>query len=118
MDPNHASPADVVADYCATFATGSAEQLDRLYEPDAVLVPRPGNPMTGPARVAAHRHLLGFSTSIEATTRHVYVAGDIALLVVDWAIRPIGVHGTAADVVRRGADGGWRYLIDNPYGTA
>src|SRR5947208_14067315 len=113
MDRNHASPVDVVADYCATFATGPAEQLDRLYEPDALLVPAPGHPMTGAARVAAHRHLLGFGAPIEATTRHVYVAGDIALLVVDWAIRPIGLHGTAADVLRRGANGGGRYVIDH-----
>jgi hypothetical protein len=26
--------------------------------------------------------------------------------------------GTATDVVQRGQDGLWRYLIDNPFGTA
>jgi hypothetical protein len=28
------------------------------------------------------------------------------------------MSGTAADVVRRHRDGSWRYLVDNPYGTA
>src|SRR5437762_13005710 len=102
MDRNHASPVDVVADYRTTFATGSAERLDRLYEPDALLVPAPGHPVTGAARIAAHQHLLGFSASIEASPQHVYVAGDIALLIVDWTIRPIGLRGTSADVLRRG----------------
>jgi hypothetical protein len=26
--------------------------------------------------------------------------------------------GVPADVLRRGADGGWRYLINNPFGTS
>ncbi len=28
------------------------------------------------------------------------------------------VDGTATDVARRGADGCWRYVIDNPFGIA
>jgi ketosteroid isomerase-like protein len=55
----------------------------------------------------------------------VYVAGDIALLIVDWSMRgtardgsAVDMGGTATDVVRRGADGRWRYVIDNPHGTA
>jgi ketosteroid isomerase-like protein len=55
----------------------------------------------------------------------VFVAGDIAQLVVDWSIDgtgPDGKHvylkGAASDIARRGADGRWRYLIDNSLGTA
>jgi ketosteroid isomerase-like protein len=55
----------------------------------------------------------------------VFVAGDIAQIVLDWSIDgtgPDGEHvhvgGAASDVVRRGADGLWRYLIDNNQGTA
>ena|SRR2546421_1145130 len=133
MDSNHDSrssvrlaqhPTEQVAAYCATFATGSGELLDHHYEADALLVPRPGHPVTGTDRIAAHRHLLGLGLPIEAHARRVYVAGDIALLVVDWSIRgasaqagPVDLRGTAADVARRGTDGLWRYVIDNPFGT-
>jgi ketosteroid isomerase-like protein len=55
----------------------------------------------------------------------VFVNGDIAQIVVDWSIDGTGpdgehvhVEGTASDVARRGADGLWRYLIDNRRGTA
>jgi hypothetical protein len=55
----------------------------------------------------------------------VFVAGDIAQIVLDWSIDgtdPDGKHvhlgGSASDIVRRGADGFWRYLIDNNLGTA
>ena len=119
------APTDHVAAYCATFAGGSGELLDHHYEAGAVLVPRPGQPLTGaPHRIDAHQHLLSFGLPIEAQTRHVYVADDIALLVVDWSIQgmsrqghPVDLRGAAADVARRGADGRWRYVIDNPFGT-
>ena len=118
-------PGGLVAAYCATFATGTGELLDHHYEPDAVLVPRPGSPMTGAAqRIPAHRHLLGFGLPMAARARHVYLSGDLALLVVDWSVRgtsrqgyPVDLRGTATDVARRGADGRWRYVIDNPFGT-
>lgn len=52
-------------------------------------------------------------------------AASAALLIVDWSIEGTGsdgngvdFEGTAADVARRGADGRWRYVIDNPFGTA
>jgi len=117
-------PADQVAAYGATFATGSGELLDRHYEAGAVLVPRPGHPVTGARqRIDAHNHLLGFGLPIDAHARRVYVADDIALLVVDWTVsgtsrqgHPVDLRGTATDVARRGADGRWRYVIDNPFG--
>jgi ketosteroid isomerase-like protein len=123
-DAQHA--AAHVAAYQTTFATRSAELLDLLYEPGAVLVPQPGRPFAGAAqRLAAHRHLLGFGLPMEAHARHVYTAGDLALLIVDWSMRGTGPHGhpvdlsgTATDVVRRGPGGRWRYVIDNPFGTA
>jgi len=118
-------PHALVAAYEAAFAAGSASLLDRCYEPDAVLIPSPGTPLTGAEqRIAAHEHLLGFGLPITVTTRHVYVAGDVALLIVDWSMEgtsrqgfPVKLSGTAADVARRGADGAWRYAIDNPFGT-
>jgi ketosteroid isomerase-like protein len=61
---------------------------------------------------------------IEVRPRHVYVADDIALLIVDWSIKGtatggavVDIEGTATDVARRGEDGVWRYVIDNPFGT-
>ena len=122
MTDSHA----LVAAYRAAFASGSAPDLDRCYEPGAVLVPRPGTPLAGAAqRIPAHEHLLSFGVPMSVRTRHVYEAGDVALLIVDWSLagttrdgRPLDIRGAAADVARRGADGRWRYVIDNPFGTA
>ncbi|GAA2442213.1 hypothetical protein GCM10010191_68170 [Actinomadura vinacea] len=116
--------ADHISLYCAAYGT-SAEGLDSLYEDQALLVPRPGHPVTGTERLAAHRHMISMGTALEAQARHTYVVDDIALLIVDWTMKgtaPDGqdfhYQGTAADVARKGQDGRWRYVIDNPFGTA
>ncbi|MEV0829713.1 YybH family protein [Nonomuraea rubra] len=116
-------PDSPAAQFVAAMNAGGSTA--HLYEEDAVLVPVPGHPVTGQARLAANRHLQSFGLPIEARPRHAYVAGDIALLIVDWSMRgtardgsEVDLSGTATDVVRRGADGRWRYVIDNPHGSA
>ena len=54
-----------------------------------------------------------------------FVSDDTAQIVVDWSIdgkgsdgKPVHLGGSASDIVRRGADGFWRYIIDNNQGTA
>jgi ketosteroid isomerase-like protein len=109
---------DLIESFVAAFNRGDAAALDDIYGEHGVLVPAPGQPVTGDQRRAATAHLLGFGKPMRATARHVYEAGDIALVIVDWAIEGLGMTGTATDVVRRDADGTWRYVIDNPFGTA
>ena len=62
---------------------------------------------------------------LKANVRHVFVADDTAQIVVDWSIdgegpdgKDVHLGGSASDIVRRGADGLWRYIIDNNQGTA
>jgi ketosteroid isomerase-like protein len=117
------TPADLVTAFIAAFNSGSADAVDTLYEDSAVVIPAPGQPLSGPARLAANRHLISFGLPIAVDIRQVYEADDIALLLVDWSIdgttaQSVEVHlkATATDVARRGADGTWRYVIDNPFG--
>ena len=70
-------------------------------------------------------HDLEYGLPLKAKARHVFVAGDLAQIVLDWSIDGTGpdgghVHleGSASDVVHRGPDGRWRYVIDNALGTA
>src|SRR4051794_6662901 len=103
--PTAEADGHVVA-YSAAFVTGSSAVVDRFYEPDAVLVPQPGMPLTGVSeRLAAYDHLLGFGVPMVAEAKHLYVTGDIALSVVDWSMRgttrqgyPLDLSGVAADV--------------------
>jgi uncharacterized protein (TIGR02246 family) len=110
--------------YVRAFNAGDAEALSELYTEDAVSVWEPGKPLTGQAHQHALKEFLAQKPRMSATVRHSYVTGDTTLLVVDWQITVPGADGAEAeelrgvglDVLRRGADGNWRYAIDNPYG--
>ncbi|MFJ9605176.1 YybH family protein [Kitasatospora sp. NPDC101176] len=118
-------PAQHPAVFAAAFNTGDPAVLARVYAPGAVFAPAPGAAVTGPELHRASAEFLALGLPISVRTRHTYVAGDTALLVVDWTIEgtaadgtAVHLTGTATDVARRGPDGLWRYLIDNPFGTA
>lgn len=120
-----ADPAQHPSVFAAAFNSGDPAAVDQVYEDGGVLVPEPGRSVTGAARTQANALLLELGLPINVRPRHVYVANDIALLIVDWAIdgdgpdgQPVHITGTATDVARQGADGLWRYVIDNPFGTA
>jgi ketosteroid isomerase-like protein len=117
-------PADLPATFARAFNAGDLAAVDRLFEPDAVRVLTPGVVVTGDGRRGATSSFLQLGIPIVLSLRHTYVCGDLALLIGDYLIdgvRPDGEHvhfeGTATDVARRGADGHWRYVIDNPPGT-
>ena len=108
------------------FNSGKVRAMMTLYEPEAVLIAKDGRTVTDHTEIAAELERdLSLGLPLEAKARHVFVAGDIAQIVLDWSIDgtgPDGEHvhlgGSASDVVRRGADGFWRYVIDNNQGTA
>ncbi|MBA5800442.1 MULTISPECIES: YybH family protein [Rhizobium] len=61
---------------------------------------------------------------MDMAKRHLFTTGDTALLICDWSYdgiardgTTVNMKGTASDVIRRGDDGIWRYIIDNPFGT-
>ncbi|MGW0249462.1 YybH family protein [Nocardia goodfellowii] len=114
----------LIAQWVELFNAGDLAALDLLYEPDAVVVPTPGHAVSEAGRSAALAHLVSFGVPMTANIRQCYTVVNIALLLVDWTMRgtaadgrPVDMSGTATDVVRRGFDGQWRYVIDNPSGN-
>jgi ketosteroid isomerase-like protein len=97
-----------------------------FYDPEAMIIDAMGRACVGREAIGAELagyFALGLPMSI--TQRHLYVAGDIASLILDWSQvgtaidgTPVNVSATATDIARRGPDGRWRYLIDNPFGAA
>jgi ketosteroid isomerase-like protein len=108
------------------FNSGKVEAMMALYAPEAVFIAKDGRTITDRAEIAAQfQRDMSLGLPLKANVRHVFVGGDTAQIVVDWSIDGKGpdgedVHlgGSASDIVRRGADGFWRYIIDNNQGTA
>ncbi|MBG0856946.1 nuclear transport factor 2 family protein [Streptomyces spinoverrucosus] len=109
--------------YVEAFNAGDADAVNAMYTDEAVAVWEPGVPLTGQARVDAVREFLSHGPRMTAVPRQSFVTGDTALLIVDWTIdttdadgNPERLSGVGADVLRLGADGNWRYAVDDPYG--
>jgi ketosteroid isomerase-like protein len=124
--PLPAEPEGMVESLVERFNSGKVSAMMGMYAPEAVFVATDGRTITDHAEIAAELERdLKLGLPLKAKARHVFVAGDIAQLVVDWSIdgtgpdgEPVHVGGSAADILRRGADGLWRYIIDNAQGTA
>lgn len=118
-------PEDVPHVFADRFNSGDPPAVAEMYAGGAVFVPTPGTPLTGGEAQAANAEFMSLGVPITVVPRHVYTAGDLSLLIVDWTIEgqdregnPVHIEGTATDVARRCPDGHWRYIIDNPFGTA
>ena len=119
-------PEGVVPSLIERFNSGKISAMMGLYDSEAVLIADDGRTVTDRAEIAAaFERDLRLGLPLEANARHVFVAGDIAEIVVDWSIDGTGpdgehvhVEGSASDIARRGADGFWRTLLDNRRGTA
>ncbi len=124
--PLPTEPEDVVPSLVERFNSGKINAMMGLYDPEAVMVARDGRTVTDRTEIAAQLERdIDLGLPLDAKARHVFVNGDVAQIVLDWTIEGAGpggeqVHlgGSASDIVRRGADGFWRYWIDNALGTA
>ena len=124
--PLPTEPEGVIPSLVERFNSGRVSEMMALHEPKSVFVANDGRTITDHAEIAARLEQdLTLGLPLKAIVRHVFVADDIAQLVLDWSIdgkgpdgKQVHLEGTACDVVRRGADGFWRFIIDNNQGTA
>lgn len=120
------APLEVAQAFERHFNAGDVEGLLRLYAKNAVFVPAPGVALQDAASIrGALQQFLAAKLPIKLQVRHIYQAGNTALIIHDWTMegagpdgKPMKMSGSGADVVSRQADGTWVYAIDNPMGVA
>jgi ketosteroid isomerase-like protein len=124
--PLPTEPEGVIPSLLERFNSGKIEAMMDLYAPEAVVIAKDGRTITDRTEIAAQfQRDMSLGLPLKANVRHVFVGADTAQIVVDWSIdgkgpdgKDIHLGGSASDIVRRGADGRWRYIIDNNQGTA
>ena len=101
------------------------EALLALYEPGCALVKSDGTVATGHAAIRdVMERLIAMRPVIRTEVTKVVRTGDaLAIVYNDWSLTAKQADGTvveragrALEVVRRQADGTWRFAIDDPFG--
>jgi hypothetical protein len=89
--------AGLTASLLERFNSGRVEAMMGLYEDGAVFVTDSGRAVTEPAAIASELEaFLSFGLPMTAHARHLFVADDIALFVLDWESRaPDPTDGTS-----------------------
>lgn len=106
------------------FNAGDVDGVLELYEKDAALVGQPGQQVHGIDAVRETIQMfIGMDAQFILQDATVVESGDVALVMSPWTATATGPDGqmdmaaTTSDVLVRGSDGGWRFKIDNPWGT-
>jgi ketosteroid isomerase-like protein len=119
------TPADTHRLWSEYFKAADLDELMTLYEPDAVLVPEPGQAISGHKSIRdALQGFLSLNGRFDLQVGKVLEAGDIAVLYSRWTLegtgadgREVSLTGLTNDVVRLQDDGTWLLVVDNPFGS-
>ena len=103
---------------------GDVEAVVALYEEGGCFVRRDGAAVGSAEIRSVIEKMLEEKPHLSCDVRRVVRAGqDLALLYNDWTMTSVGPGGQtvertgkALELVRRQADGTWRYVIDDPRG--
>jgi len=116
-------PAHIHILFLDAFNAGDLDSIVALYELNAVLVVN-GQPVAGQELIRnAYESFLAGRPRMSLKTRSaVMVDNNLALLHGDWVLEPAAAdaagkttRGMSTEVVRRQADGSWRFVIDSPH---
>lgn len=112
------------AAFAQAFNRRKLDGLLALYEPEALLRTDGSDAtLAGHAQIAtALQALLTLPGTMVSVNNFCMEAQGIALLRADWTLRgdngDVLASGSSAEVVRRQADGSWRYLFDHAVGAS
>lgn len=98
------------------------EGLGTLYDENAMFIPgKDQKPIFGRENIKeALKHYLDLPGNVEKISESIYENGDTALIKLEWRLtteKGKTVEGTGLGVAKRGSDGKWVYIIENPYGV-
>ncbi len=124
--PSTATPERVLETIVAGINSGDLESLMPLYESEAAFATQPGSLAHGATGVSeALTGFISMKGKLDLDVTRVLEVDDLALVIGEWSFNgtgpdgePVQLEAKNADVLRRQADGTWRFVIDNPWGSA
>jgi uncharacterized protein (TIGR02246 family) len=118
-------PEDIHQLFCTAFNQGNEESVLALYEPEAALIPQPGQVTRGHTAIRfALQQFLSFKGKMQLKTVFVIHGSDLALLRGQWTLngigpdgKPVEMVGQSIEVARRQPNDEWLLAIDHPFGA-
>jgi ketosteroid isomerase-like protein len=119
------TPEEVLNSVVEGINTGNLDSLMMLYETDACFASQPGQLAKTPETIRQSlRSFIDINGKLDIKVKRVLQSSDLALVISEWSVSGTGPDGKlvnmaakSADVLRQQADGTWRFVIDNPWGT-
>jgi ketosteroid isomerase-like protein len=114
------SPEHAVELLDRAFAQGDLHAVLSFYEDAAVVITEPGKAARGTAELRSFfARAMQSGSSAKQLQTQVIEADGVALFLSRWVLQVKGARErtfTATTVFRKQPDGGWKALIDNPFG--
>jgi uncharacterized protein (TIGR02246 family) len=125
MSNTPSTAAAVIEVFSRRLEAGDLEGALALYEDGATFAPQPGQQIRGVDAIRqALEQFIALRPTMTGTIEKVLEAEGVALVANRWTLRgtspdgaPVELAGVSSDVMRRQADGSWRLLIDDPWGS-
>ena len=119
------TPEQVLRSIVEGINGGDLDTLMTLYEAQAAFAAQPGSLAHGPQGIREGlAAFIAMKGTLDLEVTRVLEADGLALVVGVWSFvgtgpdgEPVKLTAQNADVLRRQADGSWRFVIDNPWGT-
>lgn len=118
-------PEEFHSRFAAAFNSGNVEAVMALYEPEATLVPQPGQVVQG--REALRQALLQFLAlkgTMEVTSIFTVKGSGVVLTRGQWKLtgtgpdgKPIEMRGRSVEILRQQPNGEWLLAVDHPFGA-
>jgi len=113
-------PLDTINHLLAARERGDVSAALSCYESNATVVFEPGKFGSGEDAIRGFTEAT-ITLPITFGDREIVEAGDIALHLSQWTLRPASgseISGRTTDILRRQPDGKWLLIMDNPWGSS
>jgi uncharacterized protein (TIGR02246 family) len=119
------TPGEVLNSVAEGINKGDLDSLMTLYEADACFATQPGQLAKSPESISQSlRNFINMNGKLDLKVKRVLQASDLALVITEWSFsgtgpdgKPVNMAARSSDVLRQQANGAWRFVIDNPWGT-
>ena len=118
-------PEDIHNLFAVAFNSGNVDSIMALYEPEATLIPQPGQVTRGHTAIRyALQQFLALKGTMQVRSVFVIHGPGVALMRGQWKLtgtgpdgKAIEMNGQSVEVARQQPSGDWSLAVDHPFGA-